>query len=276
MEYGFIKAAAITPQIRVADCDYNAGQICRALETVAGQGVKLAVFPELCITGYTCGDLFLQQALLDGAKKALQAILQQSKSLNLIGIAGLPVVYKDKLYNCAAVFSKGKLLGLIPKKNLPNYGEFYELRHFVPAPDYMASVSFGGEEVQMGPDLLFRCEAHPDFILAVEICEDLWVASPPSIRHTAAGATVIANLSASDETIGKDQYRRQLVSSQSARLVCGYVYSDAGDGESTTDMVFSGHNLIAENGTILAESRLFKNGILITDLDVSRIAGRCV
>ena len=273
MEYGFIKAAAITPQIRVADCDYNAGQICTELERAAERGVNLAVFPELCITGYTCGDLFLQETLLNGAQNALETIIRKSRDFNLIGAVGLPVAFENKLYNCAAVFSKGKLLGLVPKKNIPNYGEFYELRHFEPAPSYPVSVPLGDGMTPMGTNLLFFCTECPEFVLAAEICEDLWVAEPPSVRHTAAGATVIVNLSASDETIGKGHYRRQLVESQSARLICGYVYCDAGDGESTTDMIFSGHNLIAENGTLLAESQLFENGILSTDLDVSRLCG---
>ncbi len=272
MKYGYMKTAAVTPKIRVADCEYNAGQICSGLKEAADLGAELTVFPELCLTGYTCGDLFGQNTLLEGAKEGLRRILSESRDRNTVGVVGIPVVYQSKLYNCAAVFSKGRLLGFVPKENLPNYGEFYEARQFTPAPRGNGEIFWDGEAVPFGTDLLFCCREMPDFVFAVEICEDLWVPAPPSQRHTAAGALIVVNSSASDETIGKNDYRRQLVGGQSARLVCGYVYCDAGDGESTTDMVFSGHNLIAENGTVLAESSLFQNGILLSEIDVQKLA----
>lgn len=273
MKYGFVKVAAATPAIRVADPEYNAGQILPLMQAAAAKDAALVVFPELCLTGYTCGDLFLQSLLLDGAEKALAHLLEESRTLPLVALVGLPVRQEGGLYNCAAVFSKGRLLGVVPKSNLPNYSEFYEQRHFTPAPPENGQITLAGQSCPFGADLLFRWAEFPDFTLAAEICEDLWVSAPPSVRHAMASATVIANLSASDEIIGKAGYRRALVGGQSARLICGYIYADAGEGESTTDMVFSGHNLIAENGLLLAEAPLFQNELTVTELDISRIAG---
>lgn len=269
---GFLKTAAATPTIRVADPAYNAQEIAGLLKQAAGQGVKFLVFPELCLTGYTCGDLFLQPLLLSGAEQGLAEILEESKSLPLLAAVGLPVAVEGKLYNCAAVFSQGKLLGLVPKLHIPNYSEFYEQRHFTSGAGTAGEVTLCGQTVPFGEKLLFRCEDFPLFTAGFEICEDLWVAQPPSGDLAEAGALVIGNLSASDEMIGKEDYRRQLVSSQSARLVSGYVYADAGYGESSTDLIFAGHNLIGENGSILTESKLFENQLVATELDLFKLA----
>lgn len=269
---GFLKTAAATPTIRVADPAYNAQEIAGLLKQAAGKGVKFLMFPELCLTGYTCGDLFLQPLLLSGAEQGLAEILEESKSLPLLAAVGLPVAVEGKLYNCAAVFSQGKLLGLVPKLHIPNYSEFYEQRHFTSGAGTAGEVTLCGQTVPFGEKLLFRCEDFPLFTAGFEICEDLWVAQPPSGDLAEAGALVIGNLSASDEMIGKEDYRRQLVSSQSARLVSGYVYADAGYGESSTDLIFAGHNLIGENGSILTESKLFENQLVATELDLFKLA----
>ncbi len=273
MRHGFVKVAAATPDIRVADCSYNAEQAVKLMKKAAGHGAKILVLPELCLTGYTCSDLFLQRCLLDGAIDALQTVTKASRGLSLLTIVGLPLTVEDKLYNCAAVVFDGQVLGVIPKTNLPNYNEFYEKRHFTPAPEENTVCRLFGKEVPFGAKLLFCCGSLPELKIAVEICEDMWSPIPPSSYHALAGATVIANLSASNEVIGKDSYRKELVSGQSGRLVCGYIYASAGEGESTTDLVFSGHNLIAENGVILAESKLFQNSMTITELDVQRLSG---
>ncbi len=272
MRYGFIKAASGTPEIRVADCKFNQEQILNMMRNAARGGAQLLVLPELCLTGYTCGDLFLQKKLLEGALAALDAIIEASAELSLLTIVGAPLQKNGKLYNCAVVISSGNVLGAIPKTHLPNYSEYYEQRHFTSAPEGISEITLGKHHCPFGTKLLFRCRELPELTLGVEICEDLWVVGPPSIRHAAAGATVIANPSAGDETIGKEQYRRDLVSGQSARLVCGYIYAGAGDGESTTDMVFSGHSMIAENGAILNESRLFQNGLIMSEIDVDRLS----
>ena len=271
MKDGFLKAAALSPSLRVADCNYNASQIVSQLQDAAARGVRLAVFPEFCLTGYTCGDLFLQRTLQQGALDALQTVLDASRELDVVALVGLPLLVRGKLYNCAAVLCGGRLLGLIPKTYLPNYGEFYEKRQFTPGSTEVETVTVCGQEVPFGTSLLFRCRQMPSFVLGVEICEDLWSALPPSTFHALAGATVIANLSASDETVGKAEYRRTLVSNQSARLLCGYLYASAGHGESTQDMVFAGHDLIAENGTLLAETSPFEGGWAETELDCQRM-----
>ena len=276
MIHGFIRACAVSPALRVADCAYNARMTIEAMQRAAKSGVQLAVFPELGLTGYTCGDLFLQQPLQKAAEAALCDILDASRELDLVALVGLPAAVSGKLYNCAAVVCRGQLLGLVPKTHIPNYGEFYERRHFSPAPRVTQSVPFAGQTVPLGTKLLFRCASMPAFTLAVEICEDLWAPLPPSTAHALAGATVIANLSASDETVGKADYRRALVSQQSARLLCAYLYADAGHGESTTDMVFAAHDLICENGALLAESKPFACGYACTELDLERmLAERC-
>ena len=271
MRDGFIKAAAGTPKIRVADCEYNAEQIIALMKEAAEQGVKVLALPELCVTGYTCGDLFLQDALLQGAEDALSRILEETSTLDMLTAVGLPVRCQNELYNCAAVISKGRILGLVPKHHIPNYGEFYEARWFTSGEGLDSSVTLCGQYPDLYSRQLFVCEEMPNLTVGVELCEDLWAVMPPSTHLAALGATVILNLSASDEVAGKSAYRRQLVAGQSARLVCGYVYADAGEGESTTDLVFAGHNMIAENGALLAEKR-FDTGLTVSEIDVDRLA----
>ena len=271
MKNGFLKVCTLSPALRVADCAYNTQETIAAMQQAAQDGAALAVFPELGLTGYTCSDLFLQQPLLDAAEQGLRDILRASETLELVAVVGLPVRVDGALYNCAAVVCHGALLGLVPKTHLPNYAEFYELRHFTPAPAETRSVTLCGASVPFGTDLLFRCREMPDFCLGVEICEDLWAPLPPSTRHALAGATVLANLSASDETVGKAEYRRQLVGQQSARLLSAYLYADAGHGESTTDMVFAAHDLICENGALLAEAKPFGTGRAEAVLDLGRM-----
>lgn len=271
MKNGFIRVAAATPVIRVADCGYNTGKIIEAIDKALEQGNKLVVFPELSITGYTCGDLFLQDIILRSAQENVMKIAEHTKGKDIIAVVGLPLTVKGKLYNTAAVVAEGKVLGIIPKMSIPNYTEFYEARHFTSGIVDPIPIAFMGQEVYFGSRILFQCENMPEFILGVEICEDLWIPNSPSISHCIAGATVIANLSASDEITGKAQFRRELVKSQSAKLVCGYIYSDAGEGESTTDVVFSAHNLIAENGTMLKEAQTFQNEMISTELDLGRL-----
>ncbi len=271
MKDGFLRVAAATPSIRPADV---AGNVDAVLELVrqAPEDTALLVFPELCLTGYTCSDLFLQPALLKAAEEGLRRLLDATVGVDTVLAVGLPVSAGAALYNCAAVCQRGCLLGLVPKTHLPGYGEFYEPRQFTPAPADPLALTFAGQQTVLGAGQLFACRSLPDFILGVEICEDMWAAIQPSQQLAAAGATVIANLSASDESIGKGDYRRELVTSQSARLLCAYVYADAGEGESTTDLVFSGHNLIAENGVLLAESRRFETGVTaVTEIDLSRL-----
>ena len=271
MKHGFIRVAAATPVIRVADCGYNTDRIIEMIEEAQKQEIKLVVFPELCITGYTCGDLFLQDTLLRGAVESVKRIAAFTKGMDPVVVVGLPYLVKGKLYNVAAIIQGGKVLGLIPKISIPNYTEFYEARHFTSGMVDPISIHFLGEEVYFGSRILFQNIEMPEFILGVEICEDLWIPQSPSVSHCIAGATVVANLSASDELTGKDAFRRELVKNQSAKLVCGYLYADAGEGESTTDVVFAGHNLIAENGTLLAESVIFQNGMISTELDLGKL-----
>lgn len=276
MKDKFLKVAAITPKIKVGDTEYNTEKIIEKIKEAAKKGVKLAVFPELCITGYTCNDLFLQDTLLKGALSGLSRIIKASEDLDMVIAVGLPFLYHCRLYNVAAVVFNGDLIGMVPKQNIPNYSEFYEARHFAPAPeetDYIDICELGekGEGITFGANVLFAAENMPEFVLGFDICEDLWMPIPPSCHHAMASATVIANLSASDETTGKAAYRRELVRNQSARLICGYIYSDAGEGESSTDLVFSGHNIISENGSILKEAETFSTGMIITELDLGRL-----
>ena len=272
MRHGFIKVAAATPDIRVADVDYNKGQIIKQMDEAADAGAKIIVFPELCITGYTCSDLFLQDILLNSAKKALVEIAEHTKNLDALVFVGVPIAVGGELYNVAAALNHGNILGFTTKSFLPNYGEFYEMRQFRPGPKKAEKILFGGKEIPFGPQLLFVEKQMTNLIVSAEICEDVWSPVPPSIEAAREGATVIVNCSASDETIGKASYREALISGQSARLISGYIYANAGEGESTTDLVFGGHNLIAENGTILAEAKRFSNGIIYTEFDVQKIA----
>ncbi|MCI8949607.1 MAG: NAD(+) synthase [Lachnospiraceae bacterium] len=273
MKDGFIRVAAATPKIKVADPEYNRKQIMKLIEEGASQQVMVMVFPELCLTGYTCQDLFMQLPLIRKAKEELKLITEASKNIDMLIFVGLPWEMDGKLYNAAAAVCHGELLGIVPKKHLPNYSEFYELRNFCPGNDQ--AVENWDPDFQdwiyMGSHILFRCRETAGLVVGAEICEDLWVPCPPSISHAMAGATVIVNCSASNETTGKDGYRRNLVCGQSARLVCGYIYSNAGEGESTQDLVFGGQNIIAENGTCLAESKRFANDLVIADLDLERL-----
>ncbi|MEE0168545.1 MAG: NAD(+) synthase [Eggerthellaceae bacterium] len=272
MKDGFITVATATPQVAVADCEANTQAILACINEMAAAHAKVMVLPELCITGYTCSDLFWQTKLLDEAEAALFVIAEESRQVDALIAVGMPLRVAGKLLNVAAILCRGKVLGFVPKVNLPAYNEFYETRHFMSGSADMGTVQFGGEEIPVGTNLLFSCENVVDLCVAAEICEDLWVPNPPSVQHALAGASVICNLSASDEMVGKGSYRRDLVAGQSARLVCAYLYATAGEGESTTDLVFGGQNLIAENGTVLAESATFENEINVATIDVQRLA----
>ncbi len=272
MKDGFLKVAAVTPDVAVADPMKNKEALLKVIREAAGAGAKLIVTPELAITGYTCGDLFLQETLLASAEAALQALAEETKTLDALLFVGLPLRRFGRLYNTAAALNRGRILGVVPKTHLPNYGEFYEARNFVPGPEGCTQISLCGTEAPFGRDLHFSCDSIPELIVAAEICEDLFAPDPPSTLHALRGANVIVNLSASDEVVGKYEYRRALVTNQSARLICGYVYACAGEGESTTDLVFGGHDLIAENGILLTESNRFANGVLLSEIDVKRLA----
>lgn len=271
MRDGFVKVAAATPSIRVADCAYNAKETIKLMKQAAKEGVKVIVFPELGLTGYTCADLFLQPVLLKGAENALQEVLDASEDMDMLITVSLPVLSNNKLYSAAVVLTRGEILGVIPKVNIPNYTEFYEARWFTSGRNINATINLCGQEVTMDASMVFRCTELPQLCVGVEICEDLWVPTPPSNDLAAGGATLILNPSASDEIVCKDSYRRSLVTGQSGRLVCAYVYADAGEGESTTDLVYAGHNLIAENGSLLAEKR-FETGLTVSEIDVHKLA----
>ncbi len=276
MKDGFIKVAAITPSIKVADCEYNAKVIADAAKAAAKKGVKLAVFPELSVCGYTVGDLILHDTLIDGCNKALGSIAAATSASDIVIVVGAPIVNCNKLYDCAVVINRGKVIGISPKSNIPNYGEFYELRYFTPydgrCPD-TATLNYGLGDVQVPFGyLLYRCSGMRNFCFAAEICEDLWAPCSPSASLCCAGANIIVNPSASDEIVGKSEYRRSLVAVQSGKLACGYVYCDAGEGESVTDLVFAGHNIVAECGEIIAECAPFGDGIAVSEIDVDKIA----
>ena len=271
MKDGFIKVAAVTPDIRVADVDYNTEQICGLIGETAGEGAKIAVFPELCLTGYTCGDLFTQDILLAKAREGLFQVAGYTKGKDMLVFVGVPLAVNGALYNVAAALQDGEILGLTTKTFLPNYGEFYEMRQFREGPSFAEDILLDGKEVPFGPQLLFEADNVEGLIVSAEICEDVWSAVPPSIQAAREGATIIVNCSASDETIGKAAYRKSLIEGQSARLICGYIYANAGEGESTTDLVFGGHNMIAENGVTLASGKRFENGVIYAEIDVKRI-----
>lgn len=273
MRHGFVRVAAATPDIRVADVEYNTEKICEAIDQAAADHAKILAFPELCITGYTCSDLFTQDILLKAAKEALLKIAGYTADKDMLVFVGTPLDVEGKLYNVAAALNRGRVIGLTTKTFLPNYGEFYEMRQFTPGPEQARYISFGGEQVPFGPQLLFQAQCMENLIVSAEICEDVWSPIPPSIGAALEGAVVIVNCSASDETIGKDSYRRELIAGQSARLIAGYVYANAGEGESTTDLVFGGHNIIAENGSILKEAQRYHNDIIYSEFDIQRLIG---
>ena len=271
MKHGFVKVAAVTPDIRVTDVAYNKDQIISKLGEAANEGAKVIVFPELCITGYTCSDLFLQDLLLREARKAIVDIAEATRNIDALVFVGAPLCVDGELYNVAVSMNRGKILGFTTKTFLPNYGEFYEMRQFRRGPELARYISFEGQEIPFGPKLLFVARNMETLVVAAEICEDVWSPIPPSIEAAREGATLIVNCSASDETIGKANYRESLIEGQSARLICAYIYANAGEGESTTDLVFGGHNIIAENGSILSESKRFVNETIYTEIDVNRI-----
>lgn len=274
MKDGFIKVAAATPKIKVADPAYNTEEILKIIDETEKNGASILVFSELTISGYTCGDLFLQQPLLTECKNQLLRIVKATENKSMLVVVGCPIIIKQKLYNCAVVISDGSILGIVPKTHLPNYSEFYELRHFTSGEGLEEDLWFGEEfgYVNVAVNQLFKCKEIPELVVACEICEDLWVPLPPSTYHAMAGATVICNPSASVETTTKESYRRSLVSNQSARLLAAYIYADAGEGESTQDVVYSGHHLICENGSVLAEAKRFTNEIIYADIDVQKLA----
>ncbi len=265
---GFIKCAAATPEVRVADCEFNTRNITALIRSAEQAKAKVLVFPELCVTGYTCGDLFFQSTLINAARRSLGDILTASETLDMLIMVGCPLDFFDKLYNCAVVMQHGKILGIVPKKHLPNYNEFYEQRWFAPAPAEKTTVTIFGYQVPFGTSLTFQCAEMPEFCVSAEVCEDVWSPAPPSTDAALAGATIIANLSASNELVGKDEYRMSLTKGQSASLICGYIFTSAGEGESTTDVVFGGQRIIAENGKLLADSGLYTTGLTITETDV--------
>lgn len=276
MKYGFLRVAAATPDILVADVEHNVAQIKAKIKEANDANAKLVVFPELCMTGYTCGDLFLQDILLKKVLTGLNDILAASVATDMLIVIGFPFFLRNSLYNVGAVIHEGRILGIVPKQYIPNYSEFYEARHFA-KPDIghetitIDALGDLGKDIPFGTNLLFQADNMSEFTLGLDICEDLWMPIPPSCNHALVGATVIANLSASDETTGKDIYRRELVRNQSARLISGYIYADAGEGESSTDLVFSAHNLISENGTILVESKRFANDMICSELDIGKL-----
>ena len=272
MKHGFLKVAAASPKVTVADCGANCVEILQTIQQLAEEQVKLAVFPELCLTGYTCNDLFLQGRMLTEAREQLARIQRETAHLDLIAAIGLPLEHAGKLYNVAAVINRGRLLALIPKRFIPNYNEFYERRYFEPGRAEAEWIEINGEKIPFGMNILIDVPELPHLVIGTELCEDLWVPCPPSIGHAQAGASVILNLSASNEMVGKEAYRRQLVAGQSARLVSAYLYASAGYGESTQDLVFGGHDMIAENGSLLKESRRYGNSTIITEIDLDRIA----
>ena len=267
--FGFVKVAAATPLVKIADCHANAEAIDRLTAEAVERGVSVVVFPELSLTGYTCGDLFLQSRIIEAGDEALAQLLATPR--DIVSIVGMPIYYKNNLYNCAVVIAKGKICGIVPKSYIPNYSEFYESRWFTEGRDIRnAEITICGQRVRFGTDLLF--EVHGTRF-GVEICEDLWVPAPPSSDMALAGATLIFNLSATPEILGKHAYLRSLIKQQSARALCGYIYASAGVGESSTDLVFTGNGIIAENGNIItARERFVREARLtVADIDVEHI-----
>lgn len=271
MKNGFVKVAAITMKIKVADPVYNADVVCRKLQEAYKKDAKVIVFPELCLTGYTCGDLFLQDLLLEESLTQLQRIAGETEGHDALVFVGLPIERDSRLYNVAAVLRDGRIIGMIPKQSLPNYGDSDEGRYFTKGNKEAVLYQLKGEEIPFGSNLLFTCDNVKGLTVACEICEDMMTAAPPSTDHALMGATLIVNPAASNAVVGKDEYRQLLVTSASKRLLCGYVFANAGEGESTQDVVFGGHSLIAENGRILAQSKSFVWEDIYSDIDVQRI-----
>ncbi len=272
MKDGFIKIACATPDVKVADCAYNADRIIEMIKEAHDKGVKIVCFPELSVTGYTCGDLFLQDALLSAAKSETARIIKETADLDIVAIVGVPLAVCGKLYNCAVVINKGTAVGAVAKKNIPNYSEFYEVRHFTAANGLCADIQLNDEYSVHLEDTVFTCKELPELTFGIEICEDMWVSSPPSEQLARSGAVIIFNLSTSDEVIGKADYRKALIKARSGSLACTYAYADSGIGESTQDMVFAGHDIIAENGSVIAESKLFSKGLVVADTDIKKLS----
>lgn len=275
MDYGFVRVAAAVPRLKVADCRYNASNIVSMIKNADEAGVQIVVFPELSISGYTCGDLFHQHALLHEALKQLERILTETSGLEVVSIIGLPFQVDNQLFNCAAVLFKGKILGIVPKSYIPGYKEFYEERWFASGVRALSkTIEILGHEIPFGVDLIFESDGLYKVCFGIEICEDLWVPIPPSSYQSVAGATLLFNLSASNDLIGKSEYRKDLVAQQSGKCVAGYVYTSCGIDESTTDVVFGGHAIIAENGGILTQSERFQRAeqLVISDIDIQRLS----
>ena len=275
MKHGFFKVAAASPNVTVADCSANVQEMIKVAENAHKDGVRMLVFPELSITGYTCADLFYSEVLIERSTSALSDYLAKSNIGDMISIIGLPLFVNDKIYNCAAFCQNKQILGIVPKTNISSYGEYYESRHFAKFTGDAILVDVCGDTVPFGNNIIFSCSDMPTLKIGIEICEDLWVSTPPSSTLATAGATVIANPAASSEVVGKDEYRRMLVTSQSARAICGYVFANAYEGESTTDSVYSGHSIIAEDGNIIAERKPFDNNekkYITSEIDLQRIS----
>lgn len=271
MKYGFVRVAAITPEIKVCDCKFNTESILSCIDKASKENVEIALFPELCISGYSCGDLFFQKTLLEASKSSLLEICEKSKNYKLLIVVGVCLENKGKLYSCGAVISKGEILGIVPKTNIPEYGALYEKRTFSEPPVETEEIIIGDMLVPFGTDLIFEAENLPEFRIAVELGEDLNAPIPPSSYHALNGASLILNLSASSEAVGKAKQREDAVRLQSAKALCGYAYASAGEGESTTDLVFSAHNIIAECGRVLNQSKRFENEMTIADIDLELI-----
>ena len=273
MKDGFIRVGSVSPEIKVADVSANVTSCIEAAKDAAQKGVKVLCYPELVITGYTCGDLFGHRLLLSSAEAGLKRFMEETRELDMISFIGVPVPALDRLYNCGAAVFRGRLLGLVTKTYIPNYSEFYEARHFDTPPEKNVKIRFAGQETVLGSKLVFVNESEPAVKIACEICEDVWVTQPPSCSHVTVGANVIVNLSASDEVVGKADYRRALISMHSSKTNCAYIYTNAPEGESTTDMVFAAHNIIAEDGRIIAEAEPFSDKRLIcAEVDVARLS----
>ena len=274
--FGFLRMAVASPELKVGDIAFNAEKICRAIDNATEQGCFFIVFPELCVTAYTCADLFMQNLLLVQTRKAILEIADYTAEKQVTTIIGAPLQVENRLFNCAVFISRGEILGIVPKTYLPNTMEFYEERWFSSGGEILGEeAELGGLEIPFGVDLLFQAENWPECRIGIEICEDVWVPNPPSGHMAVAGATVLVNLSASPEVLAKEEYRRMLVRSQSARCLGAYAYASAGPGESSTDLVFSGHSLIAENGAVLAETSRFEfaTQLAMADIDIERMAG---
>lgn len=273
-KFGYVRVAASVPELKVANVEFNTKEVIKEIKALDKEGVQIVTFPELCLTGYTCADLFSQDILITKSKEAIKEVIDSTKLLDIISIIGAPIVCDNQLFNCGVVINKGKILGIVPKTYIPNYGEFYEKRWFSTSNTLTSkTINLFGKEVPIGIDLVFRDINDSKFTFGIEICEDLWSPKAPSVEAALNGATMIFNLSASNEVIGKAQYRRNLINMQSAKNVCAYIYSSSGVNESSTDLVFSGYAGISENGSMLVENERFnfKTNHIISDVDIQRL-----